>query len=250
MASDEINENNKRSTQDLYAGTTAYNANEAQIDKALARLNTIFLAKIVSCSSSGTGGAKTVKAIPLIAKTDANGNAQPVPTYIELPHYRVQAGVAAVIVDPVPGDIGVFVVCTRDISKVNSQTDSPQVPNSFRSFSPADAVMIATIHTKAPTTYVHLMQDGSLEIKGPASVIVNTPKATINASGSMTVNSPESTFNGHVTITGGLNVSGGEGATVDGSFSATGDVKAGEISLNSHVHSGVQSGGSNTGGPQ
>jgi len=37
--------------------------------------------------------------------------------------------------------------------------------------------------------------------------------------------------------------------TVNGAIAATGDVKAGSISLKSHVHSGVQSGGSNTGGP-
>ena len=250
MASDEINENNKRSTQDLYAGTTAYNANESQIEKALAKLNTVFLARIVSCSSSGVGGAKKVKAIPLNAKTDANGNAQPTPTYEELPHYRVQAGVAGVIIDPVPGDIGVFVVCTRDISKINSETTSPQVPNSFRSFSPADAVMIATIHTKDPTIYMHCTQDGEMTLKAPASILADTLKAIIQASTSTTIKSPEITLDGHVTVTGGLNVSGGEGATVDGSFSATGDVKAGSISLNSHVHSGVQAGGSNTGGPQ
>ena len=249
MAADEINDTNKRSTQNVYAGTTGYNQTDSQITKALSKLNLVFLAKIVSVSSSGVGGAKTVKAIPLNAKTDANGNAQPSPTYEELPHYRVQAGVAAVIIDPVPGDIGVFVVCTRDISKINSQTTSPQVPNSFRSFSPADAVMIATIHTKAPTTYIHFTQDGKIAIEAPSSVTINTAQATINASGSMSVNSPESTFSGHVTIKGGLSVSGGEGATVDGSFSATGDVKAGNISLNSHRHSGVQSGGSNTGGP-
>ncbi len=251
MASDEINENNKRSTQTPYAGTTQYNANEAQIEKALAKMNTIFLARIVSCSSSGANGSKKVKAIPLIAKTDANGTAQPTPTYEELPHYRIQGGVAGFIADPQPGDIGVFVVCTRDISKVNSQTTTPQVPNSFRSFSPADAVMIATIHTKDPTTYVHCNPiDFTIKIVGPASVTVNTPQAIINATESMTVNSPESTFNGHVTIKGGLDVSGGSGAVVDGSLTTTGDVVANGISLDTHKHGSVQPGSGTTGGPQ
>jgi len=37
--------------------------------------------------------------------------------------------------------------------------------------------------------------------------------------------------------------------TVNGAITATGDVKAGSISLESHVHGGVQSGGSKTGAP-
>ena len=37
--------------------------------------------------------------------------------------------------------------------------------------------------------------------------------------------------------------------TVNGKVTATGDVKGQGTSLHTHVHSGVQSGGSNTGGP-
>jgi phage gp45-like len=37
--------------------------------------------------------------------------------------------------------------------------------------------------------------------------------------------------------------------TVNGSIAATGDIKVGSISLKSHVHGGVQSGGSNTAVP-
>ncbi len=48
--------------------------------------------------------------------------------------------------------------------------------------------------------------------------------------------------NGDLTITGQL--------TVNGSISATGDVTAGGISLQHHVHGGIQPGGGTTGGPQ
>jgi phage baseplate assembly protein gpV len=37
---------------------------------------------------------------------------------------------------------------------------------------------------------------------------------------------------------------------VAGAVTATGDVKAGSISLDSHKHSGVQTGSGNTGGPE
>ena len=58
----------------------------------------------------------------------------------------------------------------------------------------------------------------------------------------------KSTFTGDVIIQKGVAVA--EGCTVSGSIHADGDVTAGSISLQNHVHSGVQGGPSNTGGPQ
>ena len=51
-----------------------------------------------------------------------------------------------------------------------------------------------------------------------------------------------------ITGAGGLSISGGSGAAVDGDLKTTGDVKAGGISLTGHVHPG-DSGGT-TGKPQ
>lgn len=271
MATNEINENNKCGMQDIYSSSTAYNANQEQIKKAFSQIETVFLAKIVSCSSSGQGGAKTVNAIPLVAKVDANGNAQASPTYVELPHYRFQAGTGALIIDPQPGDIGVFVCAKRDISKINSSTQTPQVPGSFRAFSPSDSIMIGTIHTKDAVTWIQIVptektitihapsgctieSDTSVTVKAP-DVTVQATNVTIQAS-KVSINAPETTISGHLTVQGGMTVSGGDGSTMSGNFSldgsmtATGDVTAGGISLDNHVHSGVQSGGSNTGKPQ
>lgn len=70
------------------------------------------------------------------------------------------------------------------------------------------------------------------------ALVVNLPAGStvaITADGGVTVNGP-------VTINGDFQV--------NGAITATGDVQAGSISLQSHVHTGVQSGSSNTGGPQ
>lgn len=70
----------------------------------------------------------------------------------------------------------------------------------------------------------------------------------------LTVDCPQSTFTGSVTVNqlitgkGGLSISGGSGASVDGSVTTTGDVVAGSISLQKHTHTG-DSGGT-TGAPQ
>ena len=250
MANNDINENNKRGIGDIYQSSTAYNANNQQIQKDIQKINTVFLAKIISVSTAGVGGTKTVTAQPLICQIDANGNALPSPQLVEIPHYRVQAGTGAFVVNPHVGDIGVFVCAKRDISNIKNGVTDPQVPASFRSFDLADSIMIATINTGTASTYIYIDPDsGTIEIKAPTSLTVNTATATINASGSTSINSPETTISGHVTINGGLSVSGGEGAQVDGSISASGDITGGNISLQSHRHSGVTSGGSNTGTP-
>lgn len=246
----QITNDNKRGIGDIYQSTSKYNANNQQIAGNIQKLNTVFLAKILSVSTAGVGGTKTVTAQPLICQIDANGNALPSPKLVEIPHYRVQAGAGAFVVNPHVGDIGVFVCAKRDISNIKNGVTDPQTPASFRSFDLADAIMIATIHTGTASTYIYIDPDsGTIEIKAPSSLTVNTATATINASGSTSINSPETTISGHVTIKGGLSVSGGEGAQVDGSISASGDITSGNISLQSHRHSGVTSGGSNTGTP-
>lgn len=246
----QITKDNKRGIGDIYQSTSKYNANNQQIAGNIQKLNTVFLAKILSVSTAGVGGTKTVTAQPLICQIDANGNALPSPKLVEIPHYRVQAGAGAFVVNPHVGDIGVFVCAKRDISNIKNGVTDPQTPASFRSFDLADAIMIATIHTGTASTYVYIDPDsGTIEIKAPSSLTVNTATATINASGSTSINSPETTISGHVTIKGGLSVSGGEGAQVDGSLTTTGDVVANGISLDNHVHGGVSAGGSNTGTP-
>lgn len=246
----QITDNNKRGIGDIYQATSPFNANNQQIASNIQKINTVFLAKIISVSTEGTEGTKTVTAQPLICQIDANGNALPSPKLVEIPHYRVQAGTGAFVINPHIGDIGVFVCAKRDISKIKNGVNDPQTPASFRSFDLADSIMIATIHTETASTYIYIDPDsGTIEIKAPESLTVNTATATINASGSTSINSPETTISGHVTIKGGLSVSGGEGAQVDGSISASGDITSGNISLQSHVHSGVTSGGSNTGTP-
>ncbi len=246
MASDEINENNKRGMQGVYAGTSAYNAQAAQIQKELQKVNTTFLAKIESCSTSSAGGAKTVSATPLTAQVDGNGNAVSTPTYQNLPHYRVQAGIAALIVDPVAGDIGVFSCAKRDISNISAGTSETQVPGSFRSFSPADAVMVGTVHTQAPTVYIQIKQDNTVLVHAPAGVTIETDASvTINAATSVVINSPETTINGHLTVKAGVSATGGS----ENGVHVSGDVVADTVSLKSHTHGGVESGGSNTGTP-
>lgn len=122
------------------------------------------------------------------------------------------------------------------------------------------------IRDKGKNNFIELTDDGkrndqntsdcSVTVGGNVTVNV-TGNSTVNVGGSTTLNCPDNTINGKLTVNGlltatqGINASGGSGASVaiNGSLEATGDVKAGNISLQGHVHSGVQAGGSNTGTP-
>ena len=248
MGATDINEKNKRPLHGVYAGNSDYNAINQQIEARLQRIETMFLGRVDSCQSSGVAGSKTVSATPLTQMVDGNGNAYASPAYPALPHYRLQQGTAAIIMNPRPGDIGVFVCSKRDISNV-SQGKQPGPPGSTRSFSPSDAVMVGSIHTQAPTYYIDFTDQDKILIHAPAGVTIESDTAVTVKAPQVTIDAAETTIKGHVTVEGGLNVAGGSGAAVDGSLTTTGDVTADGISLTSHTHSGVTPGGGNTGGP-
>lgn len=90
----------------------------------------------------------------------------------------------------------------------------------------------------SPTGAIKITTMETVEVEAVTSITLKTPLVMVDAA--------ESTFTGHVTIQGGLNLSGGAGASamVNGSIEVVGgDVKADAISLKDHKTSGVQPGG-------
>jgi phage baseplate assembly protein V len=88
---------------------------------------------------------------------------------------------------------------------------------------------------------------GSTNIESTGSAILKAPTVTIDSpatklTGALTVA-------GLLTYQGGMSGSGGAGgaaAAIDGGITATGDIKSGSVTLQTHVHAGVQSGSSKT----
>ena len=243
-----INENNKRGMISAYAGTSEFNGKEAQINKHIQDLNTTFVGKVTNCTSNGVNGSKTVTAINLIQQINAEGNALKNIEVSDLPHYRLQAGIGAVILDPVPNDIGIFSCAKRDISNINKDTSSPQVPASFRQFNGSDAVMVGTIHTQTPKVYIHIQQDETITVIAPNGYNCETNQtykvkanSVIIEAQSVTINAPNITLNGNVTINGSLSATG--------VISSATDLQSKGKSFNTHTHGGVQSGSNSTGAP-
>lgn len=249
-------------------------------------ISTAIPVRVDSVKRSGeSGGALYVSATPLVAQTDADGNLLPPVSIPRLPYFRLQHGTAAIVCDPVVGDVGLAIFAQQDTSNLSGGTD-PVVPGSFRCFDMSDGFYVGGFWGQVPKTYIHLEDEGTIHVVAPKSYHLESPKvivdcdtaqvnaqtsvtvvtqtATVNASSSLTVDSPQSTFTGNVaiqknlTVTGhisgssGMSISGGTGgatATFQGTIQTTDDVVAGTISLQNHVHGGVQGGDSNTGAP-
>jgi len=199
------------------------------IRSALAGVRTAMPVQVLAVSNSGgLSPVGTVNIQPLVNAVDGNGNSWPHGVIYNVPYMRIQGGANGIIIDPVVNDIGLAVVCDRDISTVQNVGNSinPQTGNNFtsapgsnRKNDMSDIVYLMTMIGLAPTQYVQFNSAG-ITILSPTQVTITAPNISSSGTWSHT-----------------------------GSFTATGDVKGQGTSLHTHVHSGVQSGGSNTGQP-
>lgn len=205
--------------QSYASGASDYNQLEFVVRSILGRQATATLVMVKAVTNNG--GVSAVGMIdvqPMVAQLDGKGQATPHGIIHNVPYLRVQGGKNAVIIDPVVGDIGICVFGSHDLSSVKS-TKAPANPGSRRRFSMADALYIGGVLNGVPEQYIRFDSNGDIELK---------PKTM-------------------VTITGKLHVT--DEVTADKSVTATTDVVGGGKSLKSHTHSGVQTGGGNTGPP-
>lgn len=261
-----------KSIQTPYSATSQKNSLDFAMQQKLREINTAFIARVDSCKSTGSAeGSKTVNATPLTAQNDGQGNTLKMASVPELPHYRIQHGVGALILDPVKGDLGVFVANKNDISTINKDTKEPQRAGSTREFNQSDSVMVGAIHTQKPLVWIEIKQDKTVTIHAPEGSLIETDKnctinageacvincqnANITAQSGVRIDTPNTEITGNVAIKGTLMANNGtlqlngSTMTMTGTIKATTDIVAQNVSLKSHVHSGVQSGNSNTGAP-
>lgn len=225
---------------DNFASSNPLNSMEFFIRSLISQVVSTSLPVVVTAveRKGEDAGAGYVTVKPLLQPRNNSGDGLEVTTIPKLPYFRLQHGKAAIICDPKVGDIGLAVVAKHDISNINGST-TPKVPATYRKFDPSDSFYIGGFWGKAPEVFIHLEDEGTIKIKAPTKITIESTECEINASASFTVNSAQINLNGPI--------SGGGSGGADATF--TGDVNAKGISLTSHVHSGVTSGGSNTNTP-
>lgn len=135
------------------------------VSQMLARVRTVTLGVVKGVTN--TGGiipAGTVDVQPLVNMVDGRGNATPHGTVFKLPYFRLQSGTNAVIMDPAVGDIGIMLICDRDVSSVEaSQAAAP--PPSMRMFNFSDGLFVGGIMgTESPTQFLRFLSPGGFEL--------------------------------------------------------------------------------------
>lgn len=186
----------------------------------LLKMQTATLVRVVAVYPPSGSLVGKVDVLPLVNQVDGAGNTVPHVTLYGRPYSRVQGGSNAVICDPAVGDIGVMVFGSRDLSSVIA-SGNPSPPASGRYFDRADGLYLYSLAKGAPTQYIEFTDSG-INIVSPTAINLQAP---------------------NITLTGAVNANG---ATI----SEAGEVTdaAGKV-LGTHTHTGVTSGGSNTGPP-
>lgn len=243
MAQDSSREVYSNATLDT--GASGFNILSFLVENIINRqINTALPVRVDSCTKPGAGGAAGyVSATPLICQRGADGNAlQPV-SIPKLPFFRLQCGKAAVVIDPQPGDVGLAVFAQKDCSALRVGETEPVQAGSFRAFDMSDGFYIGGFLGVPPETFVHLDPEArSVTVTGPKSV-------TVNADEKITLNAPLVEVTGRIVQTGEM-ASGG-GSSFTGGFTNTGGrIVSNGITLETHTHTGVESGSDSTGGPQ
>lgn len=150
---------------------------------------------------------------PMVIGSNADGTIITQEKIYGIPYFRLQMGSSAVIIDPSEGDIGLMIICDDDITNVKAN--------------------------KKASVASHGLKNGRSNgiYLGGIQLLNGNPSEYIKFTGS------------GIEIAGDINQTSGN-FTTSGTVTATGEVTGNGIALSSHVHGGVESGGSNTGGPQ
>jgi hypothetical protein len=142
------------------------------------------------------------------------------------------------------GDIGWLKASDRDLT-LFKQSFSESTPNTLRKHKFMDAVFFPDVMRGWSISESGLVIQ---TLSGGQCIAINSDKIKIISDTEVIINAPLTTITGELRS----GTESGQAATFGGSITATGEVTTelnGGIDLSSHVHSGVQSGGSNTGAP-
>lgn len=185
-----------RGFQEPETAASQFNALEFHIRSVLARLATATLVRVVGVTNAGgIAPAGFVDIQPLVAMTDGAGNTVPHGVIHACPYARLQGGANAVILDPQPGDIGIAVFASRDISAATA-TRAPAPPGSWRQYDWADGLYVGGCLNGTPSQFV-AFSAGGIAITSPVQVTITAPLLQINGE---LVCTGEGTFAGGHTV--------------------------------------------------
>ena len=187
------------------------------INSLISQIHTMMPVKVlaVSVPADTLAPIGRCEVLPLVQQIDGSNNTYSMGKIINVPYLRVQGGANAVIIDPQVGDIGLCGFCERDISIVK-RTGDVAAPDNLRKYDINSAVYMFSMMSGTPTQYIHF-KSNEIHIKSPNKIILDAPE---------------------VVATGKF--------TATGVIESLANIISKGISLLTHKHGGVQSGGSDT----
>ena len=209
---------------------------------SLVDTHTTLIAKITKINQ------KTIDCKPVISRL-VNDKTVDLPVFIEVPIINFLGGSASIQMPLAVGDYAVLFVVERCFDEWYSGNDfKPPLEARIHDYSDCLALVglknmsgeldIPTVITMLGDTY----QEGNYEHLGN-----RTQTGDYTLTGNQIING-NLTVNGNIKCTGTISASNFTGLD-GGSMTSSSDIISDGISLQSHTHSGVQSGGSNTGIP-
>lgn len=143
------------------------------VQSILSAINTGELVEVTAVDASGDSPVGFVSVKVLVQRANADGTNVELGEIHNVPYFRLQGGVNAVIIDPTKGDIGFCGFCSRDISIVKRIRDiAPQ--SNYRVSDIADAVFFGGWSSKTPEQYIWFDGD-DVKIKAKATVVIDAP---------------------------------------------------------------------------
>lgn len=160
-------------------------------------------------------GDNTIDVLPLVQQQDTAGNPIQNAVIYNIPISAVQAGASAIKMQPNVGDFGIIAICDKDITQAKI-AKSQSAPPTKRNHSLSDAIYLFGIPlmNSPATQYIEFTESNGINIVSPNGTHFTGP------------------------------------VTTSATITASGDVTGAGISLSTHVHGGVQSGGSKTSTPE
>ena len=225
---------------DAGSATTILKSIRFLIKQELSKISTASVVQIVRApydkegKDIATGAVDAVgyvDVLPLVNQIDGDENATPHGTVYRLSYHRSQGGGNAIINDPKVGDIGKMVIADRDTSVVRA-TNKQGNPGSRRKFDKADGTYIGRTQADKPDQWITFTKDGiEIHDKNKNIIIMGPDGISITDKNDNTI------------------ITDSEGVKINGALiNKEGDVisKPRKISLERHIHDGVEPGPGDT----
>jgi hypothetical protein len=175
------------------------------IRQMIGQTATATLVRVLAINRSDIAPVGYLDCQPLVQQMDGAGRAQAPAILHNLPWFRLQGGVNAVILDPAVGDIGIAVFASHDISRVKN-TRATGLPGSRRRFDWGDGLYLGGFLNGTPQNYVRFDSNGDIHLKPASKLHV---EGDVQVTGDVTASGISLTGHVHSGVQTGSGTSGG-----------------------------------------